>query len=95
MGDYLRQTWAVAVWNVRTLGSRLHATAVILVGFMAVVLVFVSVLSIRAGFEATMARTGSDDVAIVRGNVTDTLDGNMAAVIARAPGVAQGPDGPL
>ena len=95
MKAFLRQSWAVMAWNLRTLRQRLPSAAVIVTGFMAVVLVFVTVLAMRNGFEATLTRTGSADVAMIRTINIGTLDRQAVQRIGQAPGVAQGPQGPL
>ena len=95
MKAFLRQSWAVMAWNLRTLRQRLASSAVIVTGFLAVVLVFVTVLAMRNGFETTMTRTGSADVAMVRSISIGTLDRRAVQRIGQAPGIAQGPQGPL
>ncbi len=94
MKTFLRQSWAVMAWNLRTLRQRLASSAVIVTGFLAVVLVFVTVLAMRNGFETTMTRTGSADVAMVRTINIGTLDRRAVRRIGQAPGVAQEPEGP-
>lgn len=96
----LKQLAAVSLMNFRNLGRRLDSSLVAVVGFAGVVLVVVAILSIRAGFHATLATTGSPDVVIVlRGGagseVNSVLAGNSDFTVGQAPGVAQGPDGPL
>lgn len=95
MKAFLRQSWAVMAWNLRTLRQRLPSAVVIVTGFMAVVLVFVTVLAMRNGFETTLTLTGSADVAMVRTINIGTLDRQAVQRIEQAPGVAQGPQGPL
>lgn len=96
----LKQLVAVSLMNSRNLRRRLDSTLVAVVGFAGVVLVVVAILSIRAGFHATLATTGSPDVAIVlRGGagseVNSVLGGNSSFTVGQAPGVAQGPNGAL
>ncbi|HKV97229.1 MAG TPA: ABC transporter permease [Gammaproteobacteria bacterium] len=96
----LKQLAAVSLMNFRNLGRRLDSSLVAVVGFAGVVLVVVAILSIRAGFHATLTTTGSPDVAIVlRGGagseVNSVLAGNSDFTVGQAPGVAQGPNGPL
>jgi putative ABC transport system permease protein len=60
----------------------------------------VAVLSIANGFRATLERTGSPDTAIVLRAGSDSelssgLSFDQTRIIADAPGVRRGPDGPL
>lgn len=89
-----RQTFAVTGWNLRSMSGRFKPSLVAVAGFFGVVLVFVAVLSIRQGFSAVMANSGSSDVAYVNGN-NSPLDNNALNVIGQAPGVAQSAHGPL
>ena len=54
MARWLRQTLAVMALNLRTIPARLSSSAVAIIGIAGVVVVFVSVLSIAAGFSAAM-----------------------------------------
>src|SRR5947208_15528886 len=56
---WLRQTVAVMMLNLRTIPSRLGSSAVAIIGIASVVVVFVSVLSISAGFLRAMTGAGS------------------------------------
>jgi len=94
MASGLRQTLSISTWNLRSMSGRLRPSAVAVAGFFGVVLVFVAVLSIQKGFSAVMKNSGSPDVAYVSGN-NSQIDGNALKVIGQAPGVAQGPGGPL
>lgn len=94
----LRQLRVVSGMNFRNLRYRLDTSLVAVAGFAGVVLVVVAILSIRTGFRATLATTGSPDVAIVlRGGsgteVNSVLGGNNSFIIGQAPGVAQGASG--
>jgi putative ABC transport system permease protein len=62
---WLRQTVAVMALNLRTIPARLGSSGVAIVGIAGVVVVFVSVLSIAAGFGAAMRGSGSPDRALV------------------------------
>ena len=89
---WLRQTIAVLILNLRTVPNRLGSSAVAIIGIAGVVIVFVSVLSISAGFSAAMTGAGSASRALVLGNGADTeltsgLDGTEATVIKQAPGI--------
>lgn len=92
MAGALRQTAAVSAWNFRSLAARPTPAAVVVVGFFAVVLVFVAVLSIQQGFAITMRNTDSPDVAYVFGNYSALTDTELT-VIGQAPGVRRGPHG--
>lgn len=74
MAGTLAQIVAVTGMNLRTIGGRLPAAMVSVVGIAGVVGVLVVVLSISEGFRAALALSGRDDVAIVlRGGSTDEL----------------------
>lgn len=92
--DVLRQTLAVCNWSFRTLPSRARSVSVIVLGFFAVVLVFVAVLSIRDGLRQGMRAPNLDSVAFVYGRSGD-IDESAATAVAEAPGVAQSAQGPL
>ena len=51
---WISQTLAVIALNLRTIPARLSSSAVAIIGIAGVVVVFVSVLSIAAGFSAAM-----------------------------------------
>ena len=94
----LEQLAAVSLMNFRNLGRRLDSSLVAVIGFAGVVLVVVAILSIRTGFRATLATTGSPDVAIVlRGGsgseVNSVLGGNSSFTVGQAPGVAYDQNG--
>ncbi len=96
----LRQFALVSGHNLATLPRRLDSSLAAVVGFAGVVLVILAVLSIRAGFRATLAATGSRNVAIVlhggSGTEVDSVLGErVRAIIAQAPGIERGPDGPV
>lgn len=63
--SWLRQTLAVMALNLRTIPARLSSSGVAIVGIAGVVIVFVSVLSIAAGFSAAMQGSGSPSRALV------------------------------
>ena len=91
---WLMQTVAVTLVGLRTIPSRLSSSAVAIVGIAGVVVVFVSVLSIAAGFEAAMQGSGRPDrVLIMRSGadseMTSGLSGNQVDVIKQAPGLRQ------
>jgi putative ABC transport system permease protein len=94
---WLRQTLAVLALNLRTIPSRLSSSAVAIIGIAGVVVVFVSVLSIAAGFSAAMQGSGSTSRALVMrsgadSEMTSGIDGGDADIIRQAPGIRR--DGP-
>jgi putative ABC transport system permease protein len=94
---WLRQTLAVLALNLRTIPSRLSSSAVAIIGIAGVVVVFVSVLSIAAGFSAAMQGSGSSSRALVMrsgadSEMTSGIDGGDADIIRQAPGIRR--DGP-
>ena len=97
MQRWLRQTAAVMALNLRTIPARLSSSAVAIIGIAGVVVVFVSVLSIAAGFSGAMQGSGSPGRALVMRSGADTeltsgLEGADVDVIKQAPGVRR--DGP-
>ena len=97
---WLSQLLSVSGMNFRNLGKRLDSSLVAVIGFAGVVLVVVAILSVRNGFQATLAMTGSPDVAIVlRGGagseVNSGLGGDASKLVGETPGVIQGADGPV
>lgn len=91
---WLRQTVAVMALNIRTIPSRLNASLVAIVGIAGVVVVFVSVLSIAAGFSAAMQGSGSRERALVMrsgadSEMTSGLSGAEVDIVKQAPGLAR------
>src|SRR5688500_6859992 len=89
---WIGQTFAVLALNIRTIPQRLSSSAVAIVGIAGVVVVFVSVLSIAAGFAAAMQGSGSPDRALVMrsgadSELTSGLDGPDVDIIKQAPGI--------
>jgi putative ABC transport system permease protein len=89
---WLAQTITVLALNIRTIPARLSSSAVAIVGIAGVVVVFVSVLSIAAGFAAAMEGSGSPDRALVMrsgadSEMTSGLSGAEVEVIKQAPGI--------
>jgi putative ABC transport system permease protein len=83
--------------NLRTIPARLGSSSVAIIGIAGVVVVFVSVLSISAGFNAAMTGSGSPGRAIVLRAGSDTeltsaVDGVEAGIIKQAPGIAKDGD---
>ena len=88
----IRQTLAVLALNLRTIPSRFSSSAVAIVGIAGVVVVFVSVLSIAAGFRAAMQGSGSPSRALVMrtgadSEMTSGIGGAQADIIKQAPGI--------
>jgi putative ABC transport system permease protein len=97
---WLRQTAAIIALNLRTIPRRLSSSAVAIIGIAGVVVVFVSVLSIGAGFSAAMLGSGSPSRALVLRSGADTeltsgLDQIEVDVITQAPGIRNGESGAL
>ena len=89
---WLTQTLAVLMLNIRTIPARLSSSAVAIIGIAGVVVVFVSVLSIAAGFQAAMQGSGRVDRALVLrsgadSEMTSGLTGSDVDVIKQAPGI--------
>ena len=92
MFRWLTQTAAVSAVSLRTLPQRLGSSSVAIVGIAAVVVVFVSVLSIAAGFTAAMQGSGSPARALVMrsgadSEMTSGLGGPNVDIIKQAPGL--------
>jgi len=88
---WLSQTLTVSALSVRTIPQRLSSSAVAVIGIAGVVIVFVAVLSIGAGFKAAMADAGSPSRAIVLRNGADSemtsgFPGDQADIMKQAPG---------
>src|SRR5207344_2738651 len=91
---WLRQTLAMMALNLRTIPSRLNSSAVAIVGIEGVVVVFVSALSIAAGFSAAMQGSGSRGRALVMrsgadSEMTSGVSADEVEVIKQAPGLAR------
>lgn len=96
----LKQTFAITAQNLKSLKARSGNSLVAIAGVAGVVLVFVAVLSMAAGFQRTMASGGDPgNVIALRSGATSELDsglsGEQARIIRDAPGVAQDENGPL
>ncbi len=89
---WISQTLAVLTLNILTIPQRLSSSGVAIIGIAGVVVVFVSVLSIAAGFTAAMQSSGSPDRALVMrsgadSEMTSGLSGADVEVIKQAPGI--------
>src|SRR5215471_20005450 len=88
------------VYNVRSLGARWTSTVVAVLGIAGTVAVFVAMLSLARGFEATLTASGSARNAIVRrAGATSEMDSSVmleqVRVVEDAPGVERGDGGAL
>jgi len=97
---WLRQTVAVLLLNLKTIPARLSSSAVAIIGIAGVVVVFVSVLSIAAGFNAAMQGSGSPSRALVMrsgadSEMTSGLGAPEVDVIKQAPGIRRDGQNPL
>ena len=97
---WLSQTFAVMALNLRTIPQRLGSSAVAIVGIAGVVVVFVSVLSIAAGFSAAMRQSGSPQRALVMrsgadSEMTSGLSAPEVDIVKQAPGLRRDGQTPL
>ena len=89
------------VYNLRSLRARWTSTVVAVLGIAGTVGVFIAMLSLARGFEATLVASGSPRNALVRrAGSTSEMDSGITVdqvrVIEDAPGVARAPGvGPL
>jgi putative ABC transport system permease protein len=96
--SWITQVATVIALNLRTIPARLSSSAVAIIGIAGVVVVFVSVLSIGAGFAAAMQGSGSPGRALVMRSGADTeltsgLEGPDVDIIKQAPGIRRrGPE---
>jgi putative ABC transport system permease protein len=84
------------VYNLRSLRARWTSTVVAVLGIAGTVSVFVAMLSLARGFEATLVASGSERNAIVRrAGATSEMDSGITVdqirVIEDAPGVERAP----
>lgn len=98
--QWISQTVAVTLLNLRTVPQRLGSSGVAIIGIAGVVVVFVSVLSIAAGFTAAMQGTGSASRALVMrsgadSEMTSGIGGDDADVIKQAPGLRRDGQAPV
>jgi len=94
----LSQILAVTSVNLRSIRARLGSSSVAMVGIAGVVLVFVAVLSIAEGVNATMKASGDPDVVLILRAGSDTemtsgLAGDQTRIIQDAPGIARDTSG--
>src|SRR6266478_2996584 len=94
------QVASVTKFGLLSIPQRRGSVAAAVFGIIGVVAVLVGVLSIAVGFRKVMQASGSPDSAIVlRSGANDEMVSGLlretTRIIADAPGVARGPDGPL
>jgi putative ABC transport system permease protein len=94
----LRQVFAVTSVNIRSIRQRLGSSSVAVVGIAGVVLVFVAVLSIAEGVNATMKASGDPNTVLILRAGSDTemtsgFGGDATRIIQDAPGVARDASG--
>ena len=97
---WLLQVAAVTRFGLMSVPRRLGAVAATVIGIAGVVAVLVGILSMAVGFKMAMTASGSDDKAVILRSGADSemvsgLDHETTRIIADAPGVARGSNGPL
>jgi putative ABC transport system permease protein len=97
---WLLQVAAVTRFGLMSAPRRLGSVVATVIGIAGVVGVLVGILSMAVGFKAAMSASGSDDKAVILRSGADSemvsgLDRDTTQVIADAPGVARGSNGPL
>ncbi len=100
MFNTLKQIAAVTSFSFASLPQRLGSSASAMLGIAGVVAVMVGVLSIAQGIMSTMTSSaGMDNVMVLRSGadteMTSGFGGEDARLITEAPGLKQGPDGPV
>ena len=88
------------IYNLRSVKARWTSAIVAVLGIAGTVGVFVAMLSLARGFQATLVASGSEDNAIVlRSGATSELTSGVSLESVRAiqdaPGIARGADGPV
>src|SRR2546425_3084381 len=98
--SWFSQIAAATKFGVLSIPQRRGSVAAAVIGIAGVVAVLVGVLSIAAGFRKVMAASGSPDAAIVMRSGAGSEKGSgplreSTRIIAHAPGVVRGPEGPV
>jgi putative ABC transport system permease protein len=98
--NWLSQVASVTRFGLLSIPQRRGSVGAAVIGIGGVVAVLVGVLSIAAGFQKAMTASGAPDAAIVlrSGADSEMVSGfgrEETRVIADAPGLARGPEGPL
>ncbi len=88
------------VYNIRSVKARWTSTIVAVLGIAGTVGVFIAMLSLARGFQATLVASGSPDNAlIVRAGATSEMTSGVTLdsvkIIQDAPGIARGDNGPM
>jgi putative ABC transport system permease protein len=88
------------IYNIRSVRARWTSSIVAVLGIAGTVGVFVAMLSLARGFQATLVASGSEDNALIvrAGATTEMTSGvglDAVKIIQDAPGIARGADGPL
>lgn len=95
----IRQVFAITAVNLKSIPERWASSLVIIIGLAGVVAVFSALLAMAAGFQSTLAATGSKDSAIVLRGGSSSAELNSAllrddtTLIKLAPGIRKGADG--
>jgi putative ABC transport system permease protein len=94
----LSQIIAITGVNIRSIPARLGSSTVAVIGIAGVVLVFVAVLSIAEGVNATMKASGDPNLVLILRAGSDTemtsgLPGDAVRIIQDAPGIARDASG--
>src|SRR5579871_997371 len=98
--NWLSQIWAITEFGLLGIPQRRGSVAAALFGVAGVVGVLVGVLSMATGFQRALTISGTPDSAIVlrSGADTEMVSGfgrDETRIMADAPGLAKGPEGPL
>jgi putative ABC transport system permease protein len=98
MRSLLLQIVAVTVMNLRSLPQRLWLSLSTVISVALVVVVLLSFLAMGNGFQRTLARGGSEDVAVIlrggsQSEVASVVTRDQVRLVEEAPGVAKRPDG--
>ena len=98
--SWIHQIVSVTALNLRSIGQRLAASLVAVVGVAAVVGVFAGVLSMARGFEKTMVAAGSTDTAVIlragsTGELASGISNDQVQIVANAPGVRKDGGSPI
>ena len=98
--NWFSQIGSITKFGVLSIPQRLGAVAATVIGIAGVVAVLVGVLSIAAGFKHAMASSASPDTALIlrAGSDSEMVSGlshDQTRIIADAPGLARGANGPL
>ncbi len=88
------------IYNLRSVKARWTSTIVAVIGIAGTVGVFIAMLSLARGFQATLVASGSEDNAlIVRAGATSEMTSSVmldsVKIIQDAPGIARAAAGPL